>query len=731
MKNRVFIYSGILLTIGLGIWSASSLEMQTDVSTYNLAPSRAIAHYESFIDSLGQDPGEYGIVILEKVTGWRTVGDFRVLQEISDFWEEQDQIGSVSSIVNLAYPRKGIFSSHSEPFLDINHPGRLEKRLKDYDLYQDVFQKFLSRDRKYTLIFLETSGPISLQSADKLAQRDYAAQGVEIHYLQYDLVQKELESYLQQDSILLGVLSLLFILAGFYFFTHSLRGLGLITLMVAFNVSVTFIAMYLYHIRFTMHMITIPCIITVLSFTDIMHILYHQRALRDDCKTDAALQQAIIAAVKTPLLLTSLTNIVGLCMFLLLSENIHLFNYALASTLGVVIAYLSSRFIVIPLMHKKRVYLRRTHFQQLYSAHRTGFQWLSRRKSGVLFSFLLVCGVVISLVLANFRIDHPDKDFSLVDTALTRGQKIMETEFFGNKQAEIFITTRHGTVWDETLLSQMERIEQQIKLHFTPLYINSPTLIVKRYHRYIADGRAKAFYIPKLLGPEYKQRLLQYKNNLGGMGIINGQADRARIVFGFADSDLQELREKYAELRQLLQEESNPGVNFELSGDQYLSDLATYSFSHKILVGFAVSLVFSSLIILLLLRSVRISLGLLLVNLFPIFSALGLIIILDIAITPLTLFLLSVLLGVCVDDSIYIVTQKRLRTEGIHILPIFITSLVLALGFLSLSFSSFSWLQPFGWVFLIGIALAYVLDVFLLTLLLDQGVYFGPESGFD
>lgn len=728
MDNKIFIYGSILLTIGLGIWAARSLEMETDISAYNLAPTRDIAHYESFLDSLGQDTGDYGIVILEKDPGWRSAEDFSVLQDIVHFWEAQEGIGSVSSIVNLVYPRRSILGPRTEPFLDINRPDRLARRLEDYELYQDIFQKFLSQDRRYTLLFLETSDGIPREAAAALARRNYTDQGIQLHYLQYDLVRQELETYMRQDSILLGVLSLLFILAGFYFFTYSLKGLALISLMVTFNVSATFMAMYVLDIRFTMHMISIPCIITVLSFTDIMHILYHQKALRNTCATDAELRRGIVAAVRTPLLLTSLTNIVGFCMFLILSDNIHLFHYALASILGVAIAYLSSRFIVIPLMHKKIVYLRRTRFQRLYTAHQSVLLRLKRHRTLVLVSFLVLSGMLIAAVTMNFRIDHPDKDFSVAGSSLTHGQRIMETEFFGNTQAEVFISVQRGTLWDEDLLDRIESIEKQITDLFSPLYINSPSLIVKRYHRYASDGRGRAFYIPKILGPEYPRQLLRYKNDLGGQGIISERADRARIIFGFADANLPELREKYGQLRALLQQESDARVRFELSGTQYLSDEATFSFSYKILLGFAVSIGFSSLIILLLLRSLRISLGLLLVNLLPIFLALGLILLLNIAVTPLTLFLLSVLLGVCVDDSIYIVMQKRTGAKGIHILPIFITSLVLVLGFLALSFSSFSWLQPFGWIFLIGITVAYLLDVFLLTLLLGQRISFGSND---
>ena len=720
MRNSAIIYFFVIATIFLGAWSAYTLKMDTDVKAYNLASHEDLMNYESFVQSLEKDKRKYSIIVLEKAAGWNTLEDFELLKAITSFWEEQPQIGKASSLITVNYPRKGLMLSRVEPFLDLDNKKRLEKRLEKYELYQDVFQKFLSRDRKYTLVFLEAEQGISARSAKSFEKQGYNTEGVNIHYLQYDLIEKKLQSYLRKDTMVLGVVSLLLILAGFYFFTHSLRGLGLISMMVTFNISATFIAMYLLNVSFTLHMITVPCIITVLSFTDIMHILYHQKSLRVSCATDEALRKAIIAEVKTPLLLTSLTNIIGFLMFMMLSNNIHLFNYALVSILGVAIAYLSSRFIAIQLMRKEVVYLKRGHFQQLYAVHASIFQRLSQRRSRVFSFFILINAAIIVFVILAFKIDHPDKDFSISDASITRGKDILETEFFGDKRAEVFITLEEGMVWDESILKKIETIEHSIQEHFNPLYINSPALIVKRYHRYTSNGQPKAFYIPKFLSSDYKAELGENKDRLGGAGIIDEKADKARIVFGFADVGLPMLRAQYKELQQALSVENNATVKFELTGPQYLSDNATYYFSAKILIGFAVSILFSSIIILLLLKSASISLVLLLVNLSPLFTALGLIILLGISITPLTLFLMSILLGVCVDDSIYIVTQKRLQVNRIHILPIFITSLVLILGFMSLSFSSFAWLQPFGWVFLAGIALAYFLDVFILTMWLNQ-----------
>lgn len=720
MKNSGFIFILIFITISLGIWSASSLKMETDVSTYNLASYQDIDRYEAFIEGLGAEQGKYGIVILEKPSGWNTLNDFNRLKEIVDFWEVQPQIGKVSSILDVNYPKQGIMYARVEPFLDLNHKKRFEKRLKNYPQYYDIFQKFLSKNRTYAIVFLETSTGISAAAAERLEALNLGAQGIEVHYLQYDLIQQELESHLQKDTILLGIISLLLILLGFYFLTYSLKGLSLISLMVVFNISATLIVMHVLNMSFTMHMITIPCIITVLSFTDIMHILYHQKALRGDFINDEDLRKAILSEVKTPLLLTSLTNVLGFSMFLLLTENIHLFNYALASIASVCIAYLSSRFLVIRLMNKKVVYLKRDRIPWFYAFHQSCAEWLSHRRKSVLFFFILANMAIISLVVSTFSIDNAENDFSISDASLTRGQEIMETEFFGKKRAEIFLTIKNGTVWDKPILDQIENIEKSIDSLFTPLYINSPSLIVKRYHRYESNGRTNAFFVPKRLTQAYKKEVAKHANDLGGRGIVGHQADQGRILFGFADLDLNSLRKKYEQLRQVLEAENNSSVQFELTGLQYLSDEATHSFANKILIGFGASILFSSVFILLLLKSVRIGFGVLLVNLFPIFIALGLLMLLGVSITPLSLLLLSILLGVCVDDSIYLVTQNRFQSSALHILPIFITSIVLSLGFMSLSFSSFSWVQPFGWVFLLGISMAYFLDVFILSLFFDR-----------
>ncbi len=726
MKTRLLIYSLIVVTIAFGGWSVSTLEFETDISAYNLASSDDIDYYHSFVQDIDAAPNEPTIVILEKESGWTTFDDFKTLKKITSFWEDRPEIEQIYSIVNLKYPKKRLLISANEIFLDTHNKDRFDKRWKDADLYADIFEKFLSTDKKYTLLFLESDSTISQQSALAFERLGYTAQQINIHYLQYDLIEQELQSYLKKDTYMLGILSLVLILVGYYFFTYSLAGIGLIALMVLFNISVTFLAIYLLGMSLTMHMITIPCIITVLSFTDIMHIMYQQKELSSKCNSDISLRQKILSSVKTPLILTSLTNVVGFAVFMILTDNIHLYHYALASIIGVASAYLSSRFLVINLMDRQSHYIQRDHFQKLYAIHNRIIRYFINRKRTVLLIFLVTNIGIISFVVSSFEINGSDQGLTITNASLTKGKDVLQEDFFGNKQIEIFITINEGTIWNKATLDNIQQIESKLIHILDPLYINSPTVIAKRYHRYSSNGRPEGYLIPPRLGRIYTRDLIKNIPHLGGQGIVNSTSDKAQIVIGYKNLDLVDARKQYAEIRQLLSQHNNGTINFELSGLQYLSDEATHSFSYKILIGFGMSILFSSILIFVLLKSIKLGLGIFFVNLFPIFIALSLIITLHIPITPLTLFLLSILLGVCVDDSIYLVLQNRLKVDPRRVLPIFITSIVLSLGFMALLFSSFEWLQPFGWIFPIGIVLAYVLDIFLLPLFFGSR---GSESG--
>jgi predicted RND superfamily exporter protein len=729
MRSRYVIYTVMICTIPVGFWLGSLLPFASDVAAYNLAAEEDIKEYRAFIDDLGMDTNsQESIIVLEHLEAWQSYADFLLLDSLTSFWTQQSGIDKVLSITNLPYPRRGVFGPVSTPFLNLEDPTAFAQRMKNLDAYPDIFEKFLSPDQRYALLFLYNEQSLAAAEATTFRELPILKNKVKVHFVQYDLIQKEMETTMERDTLFLALISLMFILAGFYFYTRSLSGLALIGLAVLFNISLTFIAMYMLDMAFTLHMVTIPAIIIVLSFTDIMHLIYHQHKEVKHAENSASLQGKILEKVKTPLLLTSLTNMVGFVIFLAFSNNIHLQNFSLAAILGVGFAYLSSRFLIIRLMNPDFLFIRKKEYTRLLMLHSKLGNFIFKNRKSVLSIFVVLLLIPGYWVSRYFTFDNADASYQIQDSSANKGATILQKDFFGSKQAEVFISIKKGNIWEPEYFQKLSTLENEIDSLFAPLFISSPLVLAKRYHRFINYGQPEAYIVPSDVDTSFLKNVASAKVQLGASGVMDSTSTKARILFGYEGMDLENARSAYASLSNTAESISDENISFQLSGLDYLSDEATFYFSQKILMGLLAGILVGSLLVYFFLRSWRKSLGVLLVNLLPMILALGILEWWSIPVSPLSLFFLSILLGICIDDSIYIIMQYKGGERQIHVLPVFITSVVLGLGFLSLAFSSFLWIQPFGWIFLSGILVAYVLDLFVLPLFLNRKVIFGADG---
>ncbi|GAB5528145.1 MAG: hypothetical protein Roseis2KO_60170 [Roseivirga sp.] len=710
----MFIYSAIVLITIIGFYSARTIRIETDLTGYSLASAEALDRYNELQADFAQPgPGE-SVVILEHTEGWNSFEAFRSLDRLADFWEEQAEVESVSGITKVIYPRQAVLTVRRQPFFNLKNEAAFNKRYADWSEYADITRKFVSADQRYALLFLatKTGEGLSQKSIEDFGKVLGNQAEVKAYFLQNDLIEKEVQRLTRQDAIQLAIISTVLILAAFYLLTKSLRGLLLITLMVAFNLACTLMFMQVMDMPFTIHMITVPCIVIVLSFTDIMHILYHHRICVDRGLQSAVIRQQVIHSVQRPMFVTSLTNVIGFLIFLLLSENVYLFNFSLVSITGVVIAFLSSRFLILNAINPEKPLIRRSDFEKLTRIHSRLARSVQVNRKVVYGLLLSLSILVIVLVTARFEIDSSEGEMMSEASALTRASDILNEEFFGDKQAEVIIKVNSGELWSAEILMTIDSLEREIEDIFSPAYLESPSLLVRRFRRYQRNGHPMAFTLPQKVGPTLRHDLNAYAESFGGGSILSEDRKTAKIAFGFRNKGLEASREQYALLEKTLSGYKASGLDFELTGRSFLGDVGAYDFTIKIIIGLLVGIVAASILTMVFIRSARKSLGLIFVNLFPVVTVLALMLLAGITITPLTLFFLSLLAGICVDDSIYIVMQKG--KSKLHIFPIVVTSTVLGVGFIALGFSSFLWVRPFSWVFLLGLLLALVMDLLIL-----------------
>jgi predicted RND superfamily exporter protein len=168
-----------------------------------------------------------------------------------------------------------------------------------------------------------------------------------------------------------------------------------------------------------------------------------------------------------------------------------------------------------------------------------------------------------------------------------------------------------------------------------------------------------------------------------------------------------------------------------------LMDFITYSGIRGFLLAFAVI----APLVCLLFRSIKTGLLSMIPNLSPVILTLGAMGWLDISLNYTTLLVAPVALGIAVDDTMHLVTRYRYEflrcrnyaealTASMKDVgrALFITSVVLVLGFLASVFSSLDSQVNFGLLLATTITVALVADFLLLPALILTFRPFGPEQ---
>lgn len=716
-KLRWIWYVIIVICMGTAAWVAPEIPFQSNPDAYTLIPEEDRMKLEAFEANFESNGYPINIMVLKHENKWESYEDFQWMDRAAKWWHVNDSLQTLS-ITNVPFPVKTFMGVRKKNFVPLESEKRFKKWYKRADSFDDITRKFLSKNRKYALLFVpaEKYSDANIQAFNKEMKRS----DVTLLPLDYDAIETELRSDNQQETLMLSGISFVVILLLFLIFTGSLRGLVFISTMIIFSLSLTTLFVYFSDMWFSIHMVAIPCMLIVLSFTDLMHLIYTHHKIRPTVNSQTELRKQLGKSLHRPMMLTSLTNMIGFVLFLVLSDSPTLTDISLLSIVGVVFAFLTSRIVAIRLLTPQMRLLKEgtgTKWNQFHSKYTE--RWRSKRYwllagSGVvaiLLAFVVWNKSVINNVPYVTEGDHPA--FEAVD--------IMSDHFFGDKTGTIHFTYNQPTdLWNDASMAYLEKLEAEMNNQFPVKVISSPTILAKRYHRFQRNGHPGAFTYPVT----YDSLFLKNMELLGGENIVRHSKGVARIRFSFSNFDLDKALTSWKKMEVFLKKNPPaPGLTASLSGVAYHNDITTQRFSENILLGILISIVFGALITFVFVRNWTVFLATLLANSLPLIIALLVMILFGSDLNPISLFFFTVIMGLCVDDSIYLLLHRDAASRG-SLYPIAVTSAVLAVGFGAFLFSGYDWVQPFGWSFLIGIAVAFVFDVFLLALFTDRNSIF-------
>ncbi len=485
---------------------------------------------------------------------------------------------------------------------------------------------------------------------------------------------------------------------------------------------------------------TIPTTLTVIAIADCLHLLityYHELSVGQPKK------KAVLHALKinfTPMFVTSLTTAIGLlCLNFSDSPPYRMLGNTVA--FGAVLAFLLTVIWLPALL----LWLPVPKSFSNHKAERSSlqyFRWMTSlgriiiKHNGLLLALTSVAAILISINVSNNRIDDQwDKYFDdsfEITTSFSQFEK-----YFGG--AHFIEFSAHSDaprgIFKPEYMKELDAFAEWLRAQPEVGRVDSFTDPVKRSVQALHNNDPDYYHIPDD-HDMISQAVLLYELSLPyGMSIEDGvNIDRSatKITAHIKSISSEEMIAFEQRARQWAVNNSTHLTLSEGTGIDLIFGHMAQRNSQKLLTGTLVALVLISAILIYVFRSLKLGLLSLVPNLIPIIAAYGIWGIMDGKI-DLALSIIGALgLGIVVDDTVHFLAKYRhakrvlqLHTEEAILyafktvgLAMVITTIVLTLGFLTLTLSHFSPSWNMGVLLPITISLALVFDFLLLPGLL-------------
>lgn len=605
---------------------------------------------------------------------------------------------------------------------------------------------FLSKDRSSLLILAfhdenpngETCGEIS--EAVYSVLEEYAFQ--EIHLVGKCLNQSLYVKTLEMESVTFTSLAVLVIIILLWFTYRnpagvliplSIIGLTLlwtVGLMVWMGESLNLIS----HI--------LPVILLVISMSDVIHLRTHY--LSQQPTPDNRIQAFLYSTqtIGKATVYTSVTTAIG---FLTLTTSTFqpVVELGIYASIGLVFAllltYLVSGSIIVlspTKAGKPDSVLGKSLDDQLVRL----YAWIKRHPKEIMgASLVLLClGIsgsfrieVNNHLLDDFKADHPHQlDF-----------RYFGDQYGGARPVEIQISAKPGdTLFSVEHLREIAQVSDFLRKNWQADIYLSPELIFTAANQIYGFGRTSFQKLPETQDriDELMIGIIDSDHEIQGNKWLSQDRQISRIQGRMEDVGSHQMKLLNDQFRSFIQDSlSERQLEYQVTGTAYLIDQNSSSLAENVLIGLAIALIFIGLLFAALMKSWRMVMISIIVNVFPLLVIAGIMGWTGIDLKISTSFVFVVAFGIAVDDSIHFLSRLRqelkhhpvdeaVRLSFLHSgKAILLTTIILLGGFMTFCLSGFLGTFYFGVLISATLVLALLADLFLLPVLITT---FFPTS---
>ena len=702
----------LMVTITLlAIWQSRSLHIDNSPSSWFIENDPSVESYRNFTEWFGSDDAV--VVTFSDDQGFITSEGYLFLETATQALKNLDDVERVVSLPEI--DNRGLIKILFET---IGVDG-LNAATKNFPLASRLF----SEDGETVALIVQfkkqadptDTSQIQISHLEKVLEdlgKSHRKAGFRIIYA-------TLNKLTETDIRKLYLFNFLLVFLVIFFFFRSYRPV-LISLIAASVGIAWFLGLYTSMGR-SMNVVTmvIPTVIMTIGVVNCVHLLASIYRLPNDL----AYRERVIKGIANmlwPCLLSSLTTAIG---FFSLTVS----DLRMISDLGVFCA--TGILCVFFISVSACTFAGQGGFKLKQKSSR-GLESLvlslvtigAKRPTLVLTTFTLLVAAA-GVMATRVEIDAHPIDLLFSDHEVRRDSQFIEDTLGPYTPLEFIVRTDSEILNAETIvaISQWQQAAEELEaIAWSRSIVKGIDYFIKRSTRSESDRPASSYQ------PEDIQTAVDWYRNLPGSDYAQlvKTPNALRVTFGTYN---QSARQLGLTIDQILSLGSFPGnVTVEASGLLPIWIAQVNNILRSQISSFSLSFVLIFSLIALILRSWKLSLAALPVNLLPVLVALATMGVFGIRLDLGTVAVASVILGLVVDDTIHFfyrlrgeLQQKRSIEEALTITatvvgkPIFITSCALLAGFTVLALGSVKTVIWFGLLISLSIVTALIADLIL------------------
>ncbi len=475
----------------------------------------------------------------------------------------------------------------------------------------------------------------------------------------------------------------------------------------------------------------VPALLVIIGSTEDIHLLAEYSAgIRKGMSRTAAVDYMSVN-MGNAVFLTSVTTYLGFLSIYFNSIDI-LKQFGFIASTGLMLNFVAT-IIVVPITlryfgHQKNA-ASQANIEGFVPSTMSALYRLIRLNKRAAFALTVITVLVFGYGSLSMHVNNNPMDYFGKESAINTQAQILHDRLAGLHTFSIVIDSRiEETFLQVRYLEELQKIQDYLGntglFDYTVSFANLMGLVNSVMAE--EDGEQE---LPETDDLVREYMLLLKRKDV--KELVSPDFDKARILVRHNIGSSFELSQAIQELRDFITRELDPALRVDITGYSILANHAADSmaFGQAQSLGLMVGAIF--IIVSILFLSIKAGLLAVLPNLVPIVALFGVMGYLGIPLDTGTSMVAAIAMGVCVDDTMHFMSRYRqemtaykdedlalLNTIRKESIPIFSTSVALALGFATFAISSFSPVMNFGLLSAMVIILALLATFLIMPSLL-------------